>query len=479
VIAGGWEADDQKEPAMPYLTHLLADHALSINVDTLPGHVRETTLCCILDLLGAAIAGTGSSAPMAACATSDLLYGSGRAPAWFTGQTSCLLSALLHNALLASALDLDDGNRAARGHPGASVIPTVLTLAALMPEVSGPDILSAVIAGYDVGVRIAAAQQVQAIPTRQTGRWAAFASAAAAGRLLSLQPGHLAEALAIAGVLAPNQEANGSSGYSRVTGNLVKEGIAFSAQTGLQAALLASAGFTGPADLLDHDRYYQRDRILAALGSRFEITHTYFKPYACCRYIHPALDAFLGLRGTHGFSSCEIDRIEVHAFHFALRLANSTDPANLVALQYSLPYCLAVLALCDEAALAPVSPDLLHRVDITDLARRVELHDDAEAEARFPDQTCAKLVVFLRSGKRLATPMTGARGDPANPMDRQAIEAKFRSVAASRFPATTLDKLVRAVDLLGEGKGLPLLSLLQDLKSEREAPACQHHRDGA
>lgn len=451
---------------MPYLTRLLADHALSINVDRLAGHVRETTLLCILDLLGAAIAGAGSTAPMAARATSDLLFGGGRAPVWFTGETSSLLAALLHNGLCSSALDLDDGNRAARGHPGASVIPTVLTLASVMPKMRGSDMLSAVIAGYDVGVRISAAQTLDAIPTRQTGRWAAFASAAAAGRLLSLEPSHLAEALAIAGVLAPNQQANGSSGYSRITGNLVKEGIAFSAQTGVQAVYLAAAGFTGPVDLLDHDSHYQRERIVAGLGNRFEITQTYFKPYACCRYIHPALDAFLKLQRSHGLLSCQIDRIEVHAFQFALRLANSMDPANLVALQYSLPYCLAVLALDGEAALCPVRSDLLHRLDLIAFAQQVALHVDAEAEARFPDQTCARLVVYLKSGERLSSGMTGARGDPAEPMGREAIEAKFRSLAGSRLSAAVQDRLVCAVELLGQGKGHPLLSLLQDLKTD-------------
>lgn len=457
---------DEGERIMPYLTRRLADHALAVDVGQLSPDVKEVTLLCVLDLVGAAMAGAGSPAPSAAIATSELLYGSGRAPAWFTGQTCSLLSALLHNALCASALDLDDGNRAARGHPGASVIPTVLTLASIMPQIGATDILSAIIAGYDVGVRIAAAQNIEAIPTRQTGRWAGVASAAAIGRLLRIEPSHLAEALAIAGVTTPNQRANGSSGYSRVTGNLVKEGIAFSAQTGLQAVFLARVGFTGPVDLLDHVEFYDQDRILDRLGSRFEISDTYFKPYACCRYIHPALDACLALRRDHDFTPGDIDRIEVGTFRFALRLANSCDPENLTALQYSLPYCLAVLVLQGDDALAPVTLGLLRQTELSALAAKVRLRDDPEAEARFPAQTCARVTIHLKSGIRLVSDITGARGDPAWPMDREALVSKFRTVSRKRFPQVDQDSIIRSVDLLGEGNAGDLLQMLERRMSD-------------
>ncbi|EKF61591.1 MmgE/PrpD family protein [Agrobacterium albertimagni AOL15] len=445
---------------MPFLTHRLARHALEIDARRLPDEVREVALGCVLDLLTAALAGVRSPAPAAALGVSEWLYGCGPAPAWFTGQKLSLLSALLHNALCASALDLDDGNRAARGHPGASVIPTVLTLASTMPQSRGDEILSAIIAGYDVGVRIAAAQKTEAILTRQTGRWAAFASAAAAGRLLKAMPEHLAQALAIAGVTAPNQRANGSSGYSRMTGNLVKEGIAFSAQLGLQAVFLAGAGFTGPVDLLDHQHFYDRARILDRLGSRFEILDTYFKPYACCRYIHPALDAYGALCRDHGFTVADIDHIEVETFGFALKLANSPDPENLTALQYSLPYCLAVLAILGEEALTPIGPDLLARSELSDFASKVKLSVNAEAEAQFPMKTTAMLTVALRSGALLVSKLTAARGDPSEPMDYKALAAKFRRVSRGVISQVEQDRIINSVVSLSEGDADELMQRL-------------------
>lgn len=444
---------------MSPMTERLARHALQIDVEAGEPKLKEIALCCVLDLVTAAIAGSGTAAPHAALGLIDM-HGTGDAPVWFDDRQSSLWLAVLHNGLCASALDIDDGNRAARGHPGASVIPTVLTLGASLPEVTGSAILSALIAGYDVGVRIAASQRPDAIATRQTGRWAAFAACAAGGRLLGVSHRVLSEGLAIAGVLAPNQRANGSSGYSRATGNLVKEGIAFSARTGLEALFLAQRGFTGPIDLLDHDRFYDQDRLMADLGHRFEILDTYFKPYACCRYIHPALDALSQLMHGHGLVADDIERMDVYTFSQALRLANSCAPQTLVGLQYSLPFCLAVLAVEGEEAFLPVSETLLFRMDLVRLAERVILSIDEEAEARFPRETMAKLQITLRSGRKLSSALTAPKGDPREPIDRAHLSLKLRSVLTNRGICELYSRAIDAVECLGRGNPSPVFALL-------------------
>ena len=226
---------------MAYLARTIAEHVCgSLSTNTDPA-LRELAMRCILDLLGAAFAGSGMPGPSAMRNIAHSQFGDGVVPIWGTATRA------------APALDIDDGHRAARGHPGAAVIPTVLALAS-QHTATARDIVSAIVLGYDVGVRIAAAQNPERIRTRQSGRWAACAAVAAGARLLKYKPEHVSQALSIAGVLAPNQEANGSSGYSKLTGNDVKEGIAWSAATGLTALSLAAHGHTGPEDFLDqHD----------------------------------------------------------------------------------------------------------------------------------------------------------------------------------------------------------------------------------
>lgn len=442
---------------MAHLTSMLAQHALSIDIPRLGPGVKETALRCVLDLLGSAIAGIATAGPVATRAASAQTLGPGAASIWMSGCTASPLSALLVNGSAACALDLDDGNRSARGHPGACVIPTVLTLSSTQPRVSADDVLAAIIAGYDVGVRIAAAQNPAVIATRQTGRWGAYAAAAAAGRLLRADPLALAQALAIAGVLAPNQRANGSSGYSRVTGNLVKEGIAWSAALGVQALYMAIHGYTGPIDILDHGRFYDARRICRGLGRRWEILDTYFKPYACCRYIHPALDAFFHLQDQYGFRALEIDRIDVQIFHWALLLGNALEPQNIVALQYSLPYCLAVAAIEGREALLPISTALIDRPDLARFARNVHLFEDPVAEKAFPRKTLARVIVTTRQGQRLVSPRVAPVGDPDRPMPQEAIENKFRLVTRHSISPAKQEALIASVSALGNGSSDDLL----------------------
>lgn len=441
-----------------YLTGILADHICSVPQAARPAFIDEMALRCILDLLGAAIAGAGAKGPAAARQSASVIFGEGTAPIWMSAKTAAPVAALLCNAAAACALDLDDGHRAARGHPGACVIPTVLTLAT-QTRVTGRALVSAIIAGYDIGVRIAAAQNPQGIPTRQSGRWAAFAAVAAAGFLFGARPDHVAQGLAIAGVLAPNQQANGSSGYSRLTGNDVKEGIAWSAATGLTALHLAMNGHTGPTDLLDHPGFYDRERILDQLGDRWEISETYFKLYACCRYIHAPLDALLAIMTEHALLAEEIIGITVDTFGWALRLGNKTNPENPVDIQYSLPYCLAVAAIDGAAALAPVDVSLLGRADLSRFAQRVRMTTDSEIDQQFPDQTLARVTVDTPRG-RFQSPLTGPVGDPARPLNFGALEQKFLSVTRGIISPAQQGMLIGAVQGLLSDDGARLLHAL-------------------
>ena len=434
-----------------YLTSVLAQHILDTPNAGLPSSVRERTLACILDALSAAICGFAASGPTAVRRSAPQIFGSGAATVWMSRQTAAPLAALACNAAAASALDMDDGHRAARGHPGACVIPAALTHAG-EHVVSAGALLAAIVAGYDVGVRIAAAQNPQGIATRQSGRWAAFAAAATVGFLLQARPDHLAQALAIAGVLAPNQQANGSSGYSRLTGNDVKEGIAWSAATGLMALQLAIHGHTGPLDLLDHPGYYDRDRILDRLGSHWEITGTYFKPYACCRYIHAPLDAFLDLAGRHNLLAGEIVAVTVDTFGWALKLGNTSTPQNLVDVQYSLPYCLAIAAIDGGDALAVLDAGVIGRADLTGFAGKISVRLDRDLDRLFPAETLARVTIETGRG-RFQSPVTVPTGDPARPLAFDGLERKFRRVTSPIISPVCQQNLVDCVLALGSGDG--------------------------
>jgi len=439
------------------LTHMLAEHVFAGPSDH-PADLVDMVRRCVLDLVGAAIAGSETASAVAACKIAGSVFGGGNDRIWL-GATSAPGGALLCNVMAATALDIDDGHRSARGHPGAAVIPTALLLAGPLGA-TGCDLMGAIICGYDVGVRIAAAQTAEGIRTRQSGRWAAFASAATAGRLLRLEPDRLAHALSIAGVLAPNQLANGSSGYSRMTGNDVKEGIAWASVLGLTAARLAETGFTGPVDMLDHADYYDSGRIVGALGQRWEIADTYFKPYGCCRYIHPALDAFREIAGDDAIGADDIVEIEVQTFAWATKLANHADPQTLVDVQYSLPYCLALIAIDGPQALAPVDEGVLGRKELQMLAGKVRISIEPDLDRSFPAQTLARVILRTRT-LELVSAVHTPLGEKTRPMDWKAICNKFEIVTRHRLRPHDQGRIIEAVSALPGGTPAALMAALE------------------
>ncbi len=273
----------------------LADYVHAARDRDASSEERIAAIRCILDLLGAVVAGFNAPGVIATRSVADACFGGGASPIWFTGTTSGVVGAAWSNSAAASALDLDDGNRLARGHPGAAVIPAVFSVAA-ETGASFDDIIKAIVVGYEVGVSVAASRGFHA----RTGMWSCYGVVAAVGLLRRTSPDQLAHAFAIAGMTAPNLlSTGGGPGYPVPEGNDVKEGIPWSTAGGIVAVLQAEAGFAGPRDILDHAPHYASAKLIERIGKDRHICNTYFKLYSCCRHVHAPVDALLALIDEH------------------------------------------------------------------------------------------------------------------------------------------------------------------------------------
>ena len=428
-----------------WTTRILADYVGDIAQTRLDSAVAGAAANALIDLIGCAAGGFDSAAARATRRTVVQLYADGPAAIWFGSTHRRAEGAAMANSTAASALDLDDGHRRAGGHPGAAIVPTVLAVGPTAGA-SGRDLVAAIAAGYEVAVRVAAARDFKRLDTMSTGRWCAYGTVAAAGLLGRDDPATLAQAFAIAGVLSPGLSA---AGYSTVMGNQAKEGIPWAVMTGLTALELARRGFTGPLDILDHTDYFDAAAIIAGLGTGSALNSVYFKPYACCRWIHSALDAIINLVKGQNLTVADIQTVDVFTFERTLRLNNDTDPATLEGAQYSLPFCLAVAVVGGAEALMPLSPDWLQRPDIVALARRVNLHVDPELDARFPAETGAR-IWLQTAGGILEQTIRHPLGDPANPMDRTRLVDKFKKLTAGVIAAQDRAGLLALIDRLAD-----------------------------
>lgn len=444
-------------PDQTGIAGIIARYVVAARGQRAPEPARQAVFKCILDLLGATAAGIVEPGVVAVRSMALETMGAGDVPIWFTGRSSSVIGAAWANSAASSALDLDDGHRLARGHPGAAVIPTAFAVAR-ETGATLEDLISAIVIGYEVGVTIGAAR----VTYGNTGTWSSYAVVATAAALRRTACEKLEHALAIAGESAPNQLfASAPAQTPAPEGSDVKEGIPWSVATGLIALGLAESGHTGPRNILDSKLYYRFPDELA-LGSVPHICNAYFKLYACCRHIHAPLDALLHLIELHDIDPHAIDAIEVETSSGALRISNKVRPTNLIDVQYSIPYCLALAALVGSQALLPLTSAALLHDAVTALASKVRLSLNPAFDARFPAQTLARVTV-IRGGQQFVSDVTAPKGEASNPLSWAELEAKFR--AATRMIATDAqqDQVLNAINVARAGSLSHLTACLAGL----------------
>lgn len=423
----------------------LASRAVDQPIRT--AQARQAAAEALIDLVTAAAA-----APCRAAVVEALTVTHGRGPAsvWFTGWTAAPAAAGMANAMLAAALDLDDGHRPSRGHPGACVIPAVLAEADRLDATGKPPddaaILDAIVTGYEVGLRIASARGFYA----RTGFWGGFAAAAGAGALAELPAGKFAHALAIAGETAPHMvTTTAPPAWPQPVGSDVKEGIPWAVSGGLTAVHLAAAEFTGPLDLVDHAPFFDAAAIIAD-QPRPLIMETYTKFHAACRHVHAPVEALAALMADHGLTIEQIETIEVRAYSGALRISNLARPQNLTEAQYSIPYCLGLTALRGPSALLPMTAADLGISAAERLAARVTLLVDPALEKRFPAETPVVLRVMTSQGV-YQSPATCPSGEAdCRPSLRDRLE-KFRAAAGASLNLVQAARLEEAIADTADG----------------------------
>jgi 2-methylcitrate dehydratase PrpD len=425
------------------------------NSREVPQPTLDHAKLAVLDLMAAAIAGARTDVAQISHRAARQIWNAGAASVWFSGDRLNAPGAALANAASASALDLDDGHRAASGHPGAAIIPAVLATAAT--HACKPErILPAIVLGYEVAVRAAAARDFSALTTLVSGPWVGYGVAAAASWLRDLPCASIEQALAIAGATAPNLSA---IAYSKVMGNHIKEGIPWATASALAAVDFAVAGFTGPTDLLDNDAIFDRKTLLEGLGDGWAIRGIYFKPYGCCRWAHAAIDAILALQTEFRFAVADIQSIEIDAFSWALRLNNETAPKTEEAAQYSVPFCTALSLTRGADALLEIGSGALADPATIALAGKVKLAVDPVYDAMFPRQIPSR--VRIRTDNAVLTKeVVAPLGEPNNPMDWARLLQKFARVAEGKLAKPVLEDFFAAFDALGDGRPAPLIEAL-------------------
>jgi 2-methylcitrate dehydratase PrpD len=404
----------------------------------LPVAAQHQARRCLLDALGALIAGTNTPVAKLMADFAVEQYGGDEATLLVDGRRTSLAGAALANGFAANALDIDDGYRLIKGHPGVCVLPVLLAAAERRGDVSGQVFLTAFIAGYEIGIRAGLIRHATYQTYHASGSWGAISAAAAAGKLWGLEADILRHALGTAEYHAPI--APMMKGID--TPSMGKDGIGWGAMVGIASVLLAQRGFSGIEPLFSDA---PDPAWISSLGQHYEILNLYFKPFASCRWAQPAIAGALEIAREHRLVPADIASIKIYTFEAAARLTRK-PPQNTEEAQYHLAYPVAVALTDGEVGPRQVTPPRLFDPAILALAERVEVEVVAEYEQAFPQKTLADVEVITHDGRSLWAKGKQALWEPPDTLPSDAeLEQKFRRLVAPVLGKEGTAALVRLI----------------------------------
>ncbi len=414
----------------------LAAFAAELGVAALPGNVLDAVRNDMLDTVGCGLA--GATAPGIRELTGVLEHWGGRCESSVWGRAIELPApaAALANGAAAHALDYDDTHDGAVLHAGAAVVPAAFAAAQMRSGATGDDVVAAVAAGVEIACRLGAA--VRDGPSVSgwllTPLCGTFGAAAAAARALALGPEATLDAL---GIAYSQCAGNGQATLDAALTKRLQPG--FAARAGVLSATLAAAGITGARNVFEGERgwfrvyhrgAYDRDVLMAALGSEFLCVDLHFKPYPCCRWMHAAIDGALALRERCA-NVRDLERVEVRVSRQAMAStgrhpSGSGGAGDVVEAQFSIPYVVAVALLDGPPTLRHFTSEAVRRQDVLALARRVDpMIDGDPARASGRGISSASLTAHFRDGSCSAVEIA-----QATPVEGASLLAKFREACA-------------------------------------------------
>jgi 2-methylcitrate dehydratase PrpD len=405
------------------------DFIHNLTWDDLPKDVQNQARRCLLDTLGAAIAGKKTELSRIIHDFVAANYHGGESPLWGDGRLVSPPGAALANGMSIDALDIHDGFSLAKGHAGAAVIPAALATLSLdeAGKVSGKELLTTLVVGYEVALRAGVALHATACDYHTSGAWNALGCAAITTRRLGSTREATGHALGIAEYHGPRSQ------MMRVIDHpsMLKDGSGWGCMAGVSAALLAQHGFTGaPAQTVEG---VDVQRVWEDIGANWLILQQYFKPHAVCRWAQPAVAAALALKHEANLHPEQIQRIRIFTFHEAIQLC-CRYPETTEQAQYSLLFPVAAAIVYGRLGPEELSGDGLKNPAVLRLVERIETEEDATYSELFPSQRFARVNIETTQGETLFSNETQAGWEASKPPSDEELQQKFRWLTRGNLP---------------------------------------------
>ena len=441
----------------------LAAFAAGLRFPDIPASVIRKTEELLVDWFASTVAGHGAR-PVESITRFALAMGpqTGASEVIVQRTSSSPYLAAMANAAASHMAEQDDVHNGSVFHPATVVFPAALAVAQAIGA-SGQQLLTAAVAGYEVGIRVGeflGRSHYKVFHT--TGTAGTLAAAAAVGNLLGLEAQQMQHAFGSAGT-----QSAGLWEFLRTGADSKQLHTAHAAAAGLMAAYLAKEGFTGAAQIFEGPQGMAAGmssdadpaKLTDGLGRRWATAETSFKYHACCRHTHPAADALLQVMQMHHLQPSDLARVVTHVHQGAIDVLGPVrDPSTVHQSKFSMGTTLALAARFGHAGLTEFEQHFLDEATKA-LRDRVEMALDVEVDGAYPQRWIGKVTVSTTDGRVLHGRVDEPKGDPGNTLSRDEITAKALRLAAFSGGATA-PEMQAAVNALWAVAGWPRVGRL-------------------
>jgi len=438
----------------PY-TRGIASFVSGLRYEEIPGEVRNRIKLLILDSLGCGLYASRLPWSRIIVETLRRLDTSSACTVWGTSEKLSAPHATLVNGTMVQGYEIDDVHRKGILHVGAVTLPAIMAVAEIRPKMSGRDLLTAAVAGYEIGPRVGMCMGPEHIGQgwHSGATTGVFSAAGGAASALGLSEEQAIHAIGIAGTQ--------SSGLMAAQyGAMVKRMHAGrSSQSGLYGALLAENGFTGIVNVFESpyggfcttfsrspDRF-DMSELTSGLGERYETMNISLKYYSCVATNHTTLDSIRAIQKKRPFKANEVKWIRVWGHQITVdHVGWPYRPQGVTSAQLNLPFCVATLLLEGDVFVDQFSEKMIKDPARMALAEKVEVLHDPDITAMGREfRHLVRVEVTLMDGAVLKESAEAYRGCEKNFGTDADIIDKFEKLATQILPRGQVDRLCDTV----------------------------------
>jgi len=171
-----------------------------------------------------------------------------------------------------------------------------------------------------------------------------------------------------------------------------------------------------------------------------------FKPYSCCRWLHPALDCIQQIKQENNLLPDDVKGIIIHSFAW-VKSQEAYDLHSVVDGQFCMPYTAYMVMQGYPPEPGWYTEENLHDKDFDDFARKVKVITDPELDKIYfeTDEVSARVEIITQTGETYSKFVNIPKGDPRNPLTKEEVEEKFSIQASDVLNAEDFSRSIKMI----------------------------------